>query len=122
MSAADPVLRALAEPNRRAILELVRDEARPVGEIAAHFSITPQAVSQHLRVLRDAGLVEEQREGTRHLFVVRPEGFEPVREFLEAFWGSGLARLKRAAETAHRQEQATRAKRSPTRGQRRRRG
>lgn len=91
-------LRALAEPNRRAILELVRDEARSVGEIAVHFEITPQAVSQHLRVLKHAGLVEERREGTRHLFLVRPEGFEPVREFLESFWGEQLGRLKAASE------------------------
>jgi DNA-binding transcriptional ArsR family regulator len=117
VSAADPALRALAEPNRRAILELVRDEPRPVGAIASHFDITPQAVSQHLRVLRDAGLVEERREGTRHLFVVRPDGFEPVREFLESFWGDRLARLKRAAEAAHRRDQQAK-RRQP----RRRRG
>lgn len=106
---ADPVLRALAEPNRRAILELVRDEARPVGEIATHFDITPQAVSQHLRVLRDAGLLEERRDGTRHLFIVRPEGFEPVRAFLESFWGDHLGRLKRAAEASHRRATGTSA-------------
>ena len=117
MSAADPVLRALAEPHRRAILELVRGEPRPVGEIAAHVrDITPQAVSQHLRVLRDAGLVEEQRHGTRHLFVVRPEGFEPVREFIEAFWTTGLARLKRAAEETHRREQRATTKETKQRG------
>ncbi len=91
-------LRALAEPNRRAILELVRDEPQSVGEIASHFDITPQAVSQHLRVLKDAGLVDEVRDGTRHLFVVRPEGFEPVRAFLETFWGAHLTNLKRASE------------------------
>jgi len=91
-------LRALAEPNRRAILELVRDQPQSVGEIASHFEITPQAVSQHLRVLRDAGLVDEVREGTRHLFVVRPEGFEPVRAFLDTFWGDHLRDLKRASE------------------------
>jgi DNA-binding transcriptional ArsR family regulator len=106
VTAADNALRALAEPNRRAILELVRDEPRPVGDIAAHFSITPQAVSQHLRVLKDAGLVEEQREGTRHLFVVRPEGFEPVREFLDGFWGEHLSRLKRVSEQSHARRQS----------------
>jgi DNA-binding transcriptional ArsR family regulator len=103
VSAADGALRALAEPNRRAILELVRDEPRPVGEIASHFEITPQAVSQHLRVLREAGLVEERREGTRHLFVVRNEGFEPVREFLASFWDDRLGRLRVAAERSHAQ-------------------
>lgn len=94
----DATLKALAEPNRRAILELVRDRAHSMGEIADNFDITPQAVSQHLRVLKDAGLVHEQREGRRHLFVVRPEGFRAVQEFLDLFWGSRLARLKEVAE------------------------
>ena len=95
-------LRALAEPNRRAILELVRDEPQSVGEIASHFDITPQAVSQHLRVLKEAGLVDEVHEGTRHLFVLRPEGFEPVRAFLETFWSAQLTNLKRASERGKR--------------------
>ncbi len=94
----DAALKALAEPNRRAILRLVSGEPRSVGEIAAHFEITAQAVSQHLRVLRDAGLVNEQRKGTRHLFVVDPEGFAAVREFLDDFWSSHLSALKAAAE------------------------
>ena len=94
----DAALKALAEPNRRAILTLVSDGARSVGDIAAHFEITPQAVSQHLRVLRDAGLVDEQREGTRHLFVVRPEGFAAVQEFLADFWTRHLGQLKETAE------------------------
>ena len=94
----DAALKALAEPNRRAILSVVSGEPRSVGEIAAHFDITPQAVSQHLRVLRDAGLVDEQRKGTRHLFVVNPDGFAAVREFLDDFWSSHLSSLKRAAE------------------------
>ena len=116
-AAADPVLRALAEPHRRTILELVRDQPLPVGEIAAHVrDITPQAVSQHLRVLRDAGLVEEQRDGTRHLFLVRTEGFEPVREFIESFWTTRLARLKRAAEATHRREQTAKSTRKRKRG------
>lgn len=94
----DLALRALAEPNRREILRLVAGEARSVGEIAAEFDITPQAVSQHLRVLREAGLVEESRAGRRHLFVVRPEGFAAVREFLEDFWGRRLGALREAVE------------------------
>lgn len=94
----DAALRALAEPRRRQILQIVRDEARSVGEIADQLDVTPQAVSQHLRVLVDAGLVEGTRQGTRHLFVVRPEGFEPVRAFLEGFWGDRLGRLKAASE------------------------
>lgn len=94
----DAALKALAEPNRRAILRLVSREPRSVGDIAAHFEITPQAVSQHLRVLRDAGLVDEEREGTRHLFVVNPDGFAAIREYLEEFWSSHLSALKTTAE------------------------
>jgi DNA-binding transcriptional ArsR family regulator len=102
----DAALKAIADPNRRAILRLVSAEPRPVGEIAAHFEITPQAVSRHLRVLRDAGLLEERREGTRHLFVVRPDGFQAVRQFLDDFWGMHVSQLKTAAESAHRGQAA----------------
>ena len=75
----DAALKALAEPNRRTILTLVAGEPRPVGDIAGHLDITPQAVSRHLKVLREAGLVDERREGTRHLFVVNPDGFARCR-------------------------------------------
>jgi DNA-binding transcriptional ArsR family regulator len=102
----DAALKAIADPNRRAILRLVSAEPRPVGDIAAHFDITPQAVSRHLRVLRDAGLVEEHREGTRHLFVVRTDGFQAVRQFLDDFWGAHLSQLKSAAESARRGDTA----------------
>lgn len=95
---ADAVLRALAEPQRRRILTLVRDGEVPAGEIAAHFDITHQAVSQHLRILKDAGLLRERREGTRRLYAIRPEAIEPVRAFLEDLWPSSLARLKATVE------------------------
>ena len=95
----DAVLRALAEPQRRRILTLVRDHELPAGEIADHFDITPQAVSQHLRVLKDAGLLHERRDGTRRLYVIRPEAIEPLRAFLEDLWPTSLQRLKRAVET-----------------------
>jgi DNA-binding transcriptional ArsR family regulator len=95
----DAVLRALAEPQRRRILTLVRGHERPAGEIADHFDITPQAVSQHLRVLKDAGLLQERREGTRRLYAIRPEAIEPVRAFLDELWPTSLQRLKRAVET-----------------------
>jgi DNA-binding transcriptional ArsR family regulator len=98
----DSALRALADGNRRTILHLVRDRPRPVGEIAAQVKLTQQAVSHHLRVLRAAGLVTEQRDGTRHLFLVRPDGFGVVREFLDGFWPARLSALKRAAERAAR--------------------
>ena len=89
----DAALKALAEPNRRTILTLVATEPRPVGDIAGHLDITPQAVSRHLKVLHEAGLVDERREGTRHLFVVNPDGFTAVQEFLAGFWAEHLTRL-----------------------------
>jgi DNA-binding transcriptional ArsR family regulator len=94
----DAVLRALAEPQRRRILTLVRDRELPAGEIAEHFDITHQAVSQHLRALKDAGLLHERREGTRRLYAIRPEAIEPVRAFLDELWPTSLQRLKRTVE------------------------
>ena len=90
----DAALKALAEPHRRAILTLVAGEARPVGDIAGELDITPQAVSRHLKVLHEAGLVDERREGTRHLFVVNPDGFTAVQEFLAGFWAEHLGQLR----------------------------
>jgi DNA-binding transcriptional ArsR family regulator len=98
MGGVETGLRAIAEPNRRRILELVADGERSAGEIAAEFSITRPAVSQHLTVLKGAGLVNERREGTKRLYSVRAEGFEDLRSFVEKFWGEGLDRLKIAAE------------------------
>jgi DNA-binding transcriptional ArsR family regulator len=94
----DATLRALADGNRRAILEVVRHAPRAVGEIAAEVAMSQQAVSHHLRVLRGAGLVTETRDGTRHLFLVRSDGFDVVRQFIEGFWPTRLAALKAAAE------------------------
>ena len=95
---ADAVLRALAEPHRRAILHLVRDEARSVNEIAEHFEITQQAVSLHLKILHDAGLVQVERAGQRRLYLVDPDGFGPLREVLADLWPDALNRLKNAVE------------------------
>jgi DNA-binding transcriptional ArsR family regulator len=96
--AADAVLKALAEPNRRAILRLVRDEPRSVGEIAGHFDITQQAVSLHLRVLREAELVGVRKDGQRRLYLANPDGLEELQRFLAELWPVGLQRLKRAVE------------------------
>ena len=92
----DAALKALAEPHRRAILQLVSHDARSVGDIASHLDITPQAVSRHLKVLHEAGLVDERHEGTRHLFLVNPGGFAAVQEFLAAFWTTHLGQLRSA--------------------------
>jgi DNA-binding transcriptional ArsR family regulator len=98
----DASLRALADANRRAILDVVRDRPRAVGEIAAEVAMSQQAVSHHLRVLRGAGLATETRDGTRHLFMVRADGFDVVRQFVDGFWPDRLAALKAAAEKAAR--------------------
>jgi DNA-binding transcriptional ArsR family regulator len=94
----DATLRALADGNRRAILNVVRSSPRAVGEIADEMAMSQQAVSHHLRVLHGAGLVTETRDGTRHLFMVRADGFDVVRQFIEGFWPTHLAALKAAAE------------------------
>ncbi|GAB3610736.1 hypothetical protein GCM10027414_28620 [Humibacter ginsengiterrae] len=94
----DRGLRALADGNRRAILAAVRDRPQAVGDVANELELSQQVTSHHLRVLRDAGLVEESRDGTRHLFVVRTDGLAAVRDYLDGFWPAQLARLKAAAE------------------------
>lgn len=68
------------------------------GEIASHFDVTRPAISQHLSVLRDAGLIAERREGTKRIYRLRPEGLEEVRRFIEAMWDEGLQVLKAEAE------------------------
>src|SRR5579864_7410934 len=94
----ESALKAIAEPTRRRILTLVRDGELSAGEIAGHFEVTRPAVSQHLTVLKEAGLVEERRNGTRRLYRVRPEGLLDLRTFLEQFWDERLEALKREAE------------------------
>jgi DNA-binding transcriptional ArsR family regulator len=94
----EAAMRALAEPRRRRILELVRDGELTAGEIASAFDVTRPAVSQHLAVLKHAGLLEERREGTKRLYRARAEGLADVREFVETFWDGRLERLRLAAE------------------------
>ena len=96
--ATDEALKALAEPRRRAILRLVRDDELSAGEIASHFDVTRPAVSQHLTVLKEAGLVDERRNGTRRLYRARPEGLAELRAFLDEFWADRLEALKNEAE------------------------
>ena len=99
----DAVLQAIAEPRRRRILELVRDRELPAGEIAAQFEVTRPAISQHLRVLKHAGLLDERREGTRRMYRARPEGLAELRRFLDEFWGERLELLKHAVERDERE-------------------
>jgi DNA-binding transcriptional ArsR family regulator len=98
----DLALRAIAEPRRWEILSLVRERELAAGEIASHFDVTRPAISQHLGVLKAAGLVVERREGTKRLYRARPEGLSEIRAFLEAFWDDSLQRLNREAEADER--------------------
>jgi DNA-binding transcriptional ArsR family regulator len=107
----DDPFQALAEPRRRAILGLLNGPEMAAGEIASRFEVTRTAISQHLRVLRDSGLVSERREGTRRLYRARPEGLAEVRAYLEGFWGEGLERLRAAAEAEHADNQRQRRRR-----------
>ena len=113
-SAAPPpalqaVVHALGEPRRREILSLVRDRELAAGAIAARFEVTRPAISQHLTVLRTAGLVSERRDGTRRLYRARPEGLVELRSFLDGFWADHLDRLKAAAEQEERGGRGARA-------------
>src|SRR5579871_6305111 len=99
MMEIDIVLQAIAEPRRREILRLIQNHELSAGEISSHFGeITRPAVSQHLKVLTDAGLVSMRRNGTQRLYRARPEGLTQLRQFLEEFWDDQLLQLKRAAE------------------------
>ena len=104
----EAAIRALAEPRRRRILELVKDDERSAGEIAAAFEVSRSAISQHLTILKEAGLVAERRDGTRRLYRTRPEGLLGLREFLDRFWGEGLQRLRMAAELEERRRRGRR--------------
>jgi DNA-binding transcriptional ArsR family regulator len=105
----EAALRAIAEPRRQQILRLVRDSELSAGEIAAQFEITWPAVSQHLGVLKEAGLVDERRDGTKRLYRARPQGLAELKAFLDDFWGDRLEALKREAE---REERSKRGKRN----------
>ena len=100
----EAALKAIAAPRRRQILTLVRDDELSAGEIASHFDVTRPAVSQHLKVLKEAGLVNERRNGTRRLYRARPEGLAELKDFLEEFWDVRLETLKREAEKEERKK------------------
>jgi DNA-binding transcriptional ArsR family regulator len=93
------VLKALGEPQRMAILRLVHEQELPAGEIAHQFKTTRQAISQHLRLLTDVGLLEQRREGTKRLYRVHKQAFGELHTFLEVFWANRLSVLKRQVET-----------------------
>ncbi len=100
----DTLLRAIAEPRRRRILQLVRNRELSAGEIAAAFAVSRPAVSQHLKVLGDAGLLTVRKAGTRRLYRVRPEAIAELKAFLDTWWEGGLERLKASAEAEAEEE------------------
>ena len=114
------VLQALAAPRRREILRLLRRCERSAGEIhRALGDVTFGAVSQHLGVLEQAGLVSARREGRSRFYATRNQGLQPLREWLDEMWGDALARLKEQAEA---EERGARPRRAPGKGPRRRAG
>ena len=90
-------LDALGDPTRRRVLELLRSGPRAVGDLAGELPVSRPAVSQHLRVLKGAGLVTERREGTRHLYRIDPAGLAELRTYLETFWDDALTAFADAA-------------------------
>ncbi|HTO24251.1 MAG TPA: metalloregulator ArsR/SmtB family transcription factor [Gaiellaceae bacterium] len=104
----EAALRAIAEPHRRQIIRLVWDGELSAGEIASHFDVSRPAISQHIGVLKEVGLVTERRNGTRRLYRASTERLVELRTFLDEFWGDRLEALKREAE----REEKERGKRS----------
>ena len=98
----DSVLKAIVEPRRRDILRLVHNQELTSGQIASHFDVTRPAISQHLQVLKEAGLVTVRQQGTRRLYRTRPEGMSHLQVFLQEFWDVRLNWLKEAAEAEER--------------------
>jgi DNA-binding transcriptional ArsR family regulator len=99
-------LRALAEPRRQEILRVMGERELPAGEIARHFDVSRPAISQHLQVLKAAGLVTERVAGRQHLYRVQPEALESLRQFIGRFWDDALSRLAEAAEAEQKRQQA----------------
>ena len=96
--AANQALVALGDPTRQAILERLAATPQPVGDLARALPVSRPAVSQHLKVLKDAGLVTDRRDGTRRIYQVDPDGVRGVVAHLDGFWNRALAAFKAAAE------------------------
>jgi DNA-binding transcriptional ArsR family regulator len=97
-------MEALGDATRREIMERLRGGPRPVGEIAAGLPVSRPAVSQHLRVLKEAGLVTERKEGTRRIYRIEPKALADLRAYVDSFWEQALAGFKAAAEEEGRRE------------------
>ncbi|MGO9754487.1 MAG: ArsR/SmtB family transcription factor [Solirubrobacteraceae bacterium] len=101
---ATEALAALADPTRREIFERLAERPRAVGELAGELPVSRPAVSQHLRVLKDAGLVFDQAEGTRRVYRVDLAGLDALRTYLESFWGRALSSFQAAVENPTKEE------------------
>ncbi|MBL8707925.1 MAG: winged helix-turn-helix transcriptional regulator [Rhodospirillaceae bacterium] len=99
MNDQSTLLAALTDPTRRAMLDLLRGGERSVGELARDLPVSRPAVSQHLRLLKDAGLVAERRAGTRHFFRIDPAGLGALRAYLDGLWTDALAAFARQVES-----------------------
>ncbi len=102
----EAALKAMSDPTRREILRLVQNEEMPAGEIASNFPISRPAISQHLTVLKSAGLIDERRAGVKRLYRTRVEGMAELKAFLEMFWDVRLDRLKAAVEAETKKEES----------------
>jgi DNA-binding transcriptional ArsR family regulator len=105
MANAERAFSALYDPTRRAVLERLRDGPRPVGEIARGLPVTRPAVSQHLKVLKDAGLVADRSEGTKRIYYIDPKGLGAMRAWLDQFWDSALTAFAAEVERAAKEDE-----------------
>ena len=96
---------ALGDPTRRAVFARIAQRPRPVGEIASELPVSRPAVSQHLRILKDAGLVHDRRDGTRRIYAVRREGLEAMRTELDQFWNDTLTNFKALVDQANQEDE-----------------
>jgi DNA-binding transcriptional ArsR family regulator len=105
MTNAQTILTALGDPTRQAILDLLLDGPQPVGELAARLPVSRPAVSQHLKVLKEVGLVVDRQDGTRRVYRVDPAGLAPLRSYLERFWQKAMVAFAQYAEDQYAEDQ-----------------
>jgi DNA-binding transcriptional ArsR family regulator len=98
----EKILDALGDPTRRAILDTLRRGPRPVGELARRLPVSRPAVSQHLKILKEAGLVTDRPNGTKRLYQLRADALADLRAYLDMYWSAALANLKAVAESDQR--------------------
>lgn len=108
MANTDRAFSALYDPTRRAVLERLRDGPKPVGEIARGLPVTRPAVSQHLKVLKEAGLVDDHSEGTRRIYQIDPKGLGAIRAWLDQFWTAALDAFAAEVERTAKEEEKDR--------------